>query len=300
MKLFRFRKPAKEEPAAGEIVIIDDTPENLHLLNDILSERGYRVRALPNGQMGISSCMASPPDLVLLDITMPGMDGYQVAEKLKSDPVTREVPIIFISAMTQTEDKVRAFNAGGVDYVTKPLQVEEVMARVETHLSISRMREQINQANQKLLAWNIELSQRGSAPSTATSTATVPEGMAKPFGKAAAALQDGDRADARLSILAATSSSDKTLDKIGDALVTEHEGWVVARFSGVLVGVSPSENEALAKWLEEAFESDELTASLSSAEGVLQVMQGDANHAGLHLDFRSPEVLETVTELTKH
>ena len=135
MKLFRFKKPAGEAPpAVGEVVIIDDTPENLHLLNEILSDRNYKVRALPNGQMGLSACKASPPDLVLLDITMPGMDGYEVAEKLKADPDTKEIPIIFISAMSQTEDKIRAFSAGGVDYVTKPLQVEEVMARVETHL----------------------------------------------------------------------------------------------------------------------------------------------------------------------
>ncbi|MCB1093890.1 MAG: response regulator, partial [Verrucomicrobiae bacterium] len=92
MKLFRFQKRTEEKPAAGEIVIIDDTPENLHLLNDILSERGYKVRALPNGRMGLAACQASPPDLILLDITMPGMDGYEVARCLKEEVVTREVP----------------------------------------------------------------------------------------------------------------------------------------------------------------------------------------------------------------
>lgn len=161
MKLFRFKKPANAGAIAGEIVIVDDTPENLHLLNDILSEHGYKVRALPNGRMGLSACQASPPDLILLDITMPGMDGYEVAKRLKEDASTRDVPIIFISAMSQTENKVKAFHAGGVDYVTKPLQVEEVLARVETHLSISRMREQLNQANQKLLTWAVELSSPG-------------------------------------------------------------------------------------------------------------------------------------------
>lgn len=296
MKLFRFRKPAEEKPVAGEIVIIDDTPENLHLLNEILSERGYKVRALPNGQMGLSACRTSPPDLVLLDITMPGMNGYEVAAELKSDSTTKDVPIIFISAMTQTEDKVRAFQAGGVDYVTKPLQVEEVMARVETHLSISRMREQINQANQKLLAWNVQLSQAGSA-AHASSEPAIPDAIANRFGKPASDLGEGDRADASLSILAVSSPSDETLAGIEEGLVGRLGGCVVARFSGVVVGVAPCTNDTIAQWLEESFKSAEVTASVSFGEGVLQVVSERSGDAAFRVDFRSPAVLETVSSL---
>lgn len=295
MKLFRFKKKAvKETTIAGEIVIIDDTPENLHLLNKLLSEHNYKVRALPNGQMGISACQASPPDLILLDITMPGMDGYQVAEKLKSDSTTKDIPIIFISAMTQTADKVRAFQAGGVDYVTKPLQVEEVMARVETHLSISRMREQINRANQKLLAWNVEMTQRRSG-----SGFTISKPLAELFGKPAAAIGKDDRADAQLSILAVTSQTEETLADIAEQLVEKHNGHIIAQFSGVLIGISPNENEPIAQWLEESFNSENLNASLSSGEGVLAIIPGHTNESELQLDFKSPAVLETLLALNE-
>jgi CheY-like chemotaxis protein len=225
------------------------------------------------------------------------MDGYQVAEKLKSDAQTKVIPIIFISAMTQTDDKIRAFKAGGVDYVTKPLQVEEVMARVETHLSISRMRDQLNQANQKLLAWNVELSQRGGS-TRSSSGFGIPERLAELFGKPASEVRDGDRADAQLSILAATSPSDETLAEIENGFDKNHDGCVIARFGGMLVGVSPSEIEPIAQWLEESFESNDLTASLSSGDGVLQVVPLKTGDSGLRLDFRSPAVLETVTSLT--
>jgi DNA-binding response OmpR family regulator len=293
MKLFRFKKPAEEQPVVGEIVIIDDTPENLHLLNDILSERGYKVRALPNGEMGLSACRASPPDLVLLDITMPGMDGYEVAEKLKADASTRDIPIIFISAMSQTEDKVRAFKAGGVDYVTKPLQVEEVMARVETHLSISRMREQISQANEKLLAWAVELSQPAASAGTA-SDFSLPEGLASLFGKPSASIQSGDRCEATVSIVAVAAPSDDTLARIEDGLVTQHQGGVIARFSNVLIAVSPSENETIASWLEEGFAAEDLTVSLGSGSGILQIVPSNSD---LRLDFKSSSVTETLTAL---
>lgn len=295
MKLFRFRKPAQEVPSLGEVVIIDDTPENLHLLNDILSERGYKVRALPNGQMGISACQASPPDLVLLDITMPGMNGYEVAEKLKEDPITREIPIIFISAMTQTEDKIRAFDAGGVDYVTKPLQVEEVMARVETHLSISRMREQINQANEKLLAWNVKLSQPTGVPSSAP--LAVPEGLAEAFGKSASDLAEGDRAQTTLTILAAHSPSDEVLQKVSDDFLANREGHVIARFGSLLVGISGRNSEELANWIEGEYQAEDLSLSLGEGEGILHVAESDSVPGKLELDFHSPAILETLSAL---
>jgi sigma-B regulation protein RsbU (phosphoserine phosphatase) len=131
-------------------MIVDDTPANLQLLSKILSERGYRVRPVPRGSMALSAAKVEPPDLVLLDIRMPEMDGYTVCERLRADERTRDTPIIFISALDATEDKVRAFHVGGVDYVTKPFQVEEVLARVETHLALRRLQSELQEANAKM------------------------------------------------------------------------------------------------------------------------------------------------------
>lgn len=122
------------------IMIVDDTPANLKLLDSTLRERGYRVSAFPRGDLALRAAAESPPDLILLDINMPEMDGFEVCERLKFDGALKEVPVIFISALTETMDKVKAFGLGGVDYVTKPFQFEEVCARVETHLELRRTR----------------------------------------------------------------------------------------------------------------------------------------------------------------
>ena len=124
----------------AEILLVDDTPANLHVLSAILSKRGYRVRAAPNGQGALRTARKAPPDLILLDIQMPDMDGYAVCRELKSDEQTCHVPVIFISARDDTLDKVEAFRIGGVDYITKPFQIEEVLARVENHLVLHQQR----------------------------------------------------------------------------------------------------------------------------------------------------------------
>ena len=127
----------------GNILIVDDTPANLRLLSNMLSDQGYKVRSVINGQMALTAIHAAAPDLVLLDIRMPGMSGYEVCEALKADPETREIPIIFISALDEIHDKVKAFTVGGVDYITKPFQFEEVLARVETHLALRNLQRQL-------------------------------------------------------------------------------------------------------------------------------------------------------------
>ena len=132
-------------PISGDILIVDDTPANLRLLSDMLVERGHKVRLAPNGKLALMGAQAVPPDLILLDIKMPGLSGYEVCEQLKADPRTRDIPVIFISALDQTEDKVKAFTFGGVDYVTKPFQLGEVLARVETHLALRAMQKQLEQ-----------------------------------------------------------------------------------------------------------------------------------------------------------
>ena len=134
----------------ANILVVDDTPENLRLLAGILSEKGYLVRPVPNGKLALSAAEKMLPDLVLLDIMMPEMDGYEVCQRLKDCEVTKDVPVIFISAINDVTDKVKAFAVGGVDFITKPFQVEEVLARIETHLKICSLQQTLQEKNQDL------------------------------------------------------------------------------------------------------------------------------------------------------
>jgi sigma-B regulation protein RsbU (phosphoserine phosphatase) len=136
-------------PSKGNILVVDDTPANLRLLSGMLAEQGYKVRSVINGQMALTATQAAPPDLILLDINMPEMNGYEVCERLKADEDTRDIPIIFISALDATEDKVKAFTIGGLDYITKPFQIEEVLARVETHLALRNLQKRLQSANRR-------------------------------------------------------------------------------------------------------------------------------------------------------
>lgn len=142
----------------ADILIIDDTPENLNLLSTMLSEQGYKVRSVTKGSTGLRGAQAASPDLILLDVNMPQMNGYEVCQHLKADERTREIPVIFISALGDALDKVKAFRVGGVDYITKPFQVEEVLARIENHLTIRRLSQQLKQKNVQLSEQNIQLS----------------------------------------------------------------------------------------------------------------------------------------------
>jgi len=138
------------EPYKSNILAIDDTPANLRLLVGILTEQGYKVRAVPNGKLALSGILQSPPDLILLDIMMPEMDGYEVCSQLKANEITKDIPVIFISAINEVLDKVKAFSVGGVDYITKPFQVEEVLARVETHLALQHLQKNLREKNDEL------------------------------------------------------------------------------------------------------------------------------------------------------
>lgn len=134
----------------ADILVIDDTPANLQLLSMMLTERGYKVRSVTKGSAGLRGAKAVPPDLILLDILMPEMDGYQVCEQLKLDERTQGIPVIFISALEEVFDKVKAFRSGGVDYITKPFQVEEVLVRIETHLTLRFLQKQLQVHNTQL------------------------------------------------------------------------------------------------------------------------------------------------------
>lgn len=126
-------------PEQNDILIVDDTREILRVLMHMLTEQGYRVRPVLNGELALQVVRNSPPDLILLDILMPGTDGYEVCRRLKAQEQTRDIPVIFISALNETADKIKAFEFGGVDYITKPFQKEEVLARVKTHLNLHCM-----------------------------------------------------------------------------------------------------------------------------------------------------------------
>ncbi|HHP7229559.1 MAG TPA: response regulator [Xenococcaceae cyanobacterium] len=134
----------------ADILVVDDNPINLRLLAQILTSKGYKVRPVPNGQLAIATSQAAPPDLILLDISMPQMDGYEVCQKLKNKPQTADIPIIFISAYNNAIDKVKAFEVGGVDYIPKPFQIEEVLARVQNHLAIRFLQKTLQEKNTNL------------------------------------------------------------------------------------------------------------------------------------------------------
>jgi signal transduction histidine kinase len=134
----------------GDILVVDDSLVNLRTLSAILTEQGYKVRGARDGAMALMIVQGKLPDLILLDVRMPIMDGYQVCEQLKSQPQTRDIPVIFISALDQVMDKIRGFEVGGVDYITKPFQAEETLARVEAHLALRKLQEQLQAQNEQL------------------------------------------------------------------------------------------------------------------------------------------------------
>jgi PleD family two-component response regulator len=134
----------------ASIMVVDDQPANLKLLEDMLKVRGYKVRSFPRGRLALAAAVQNPPDLFLLDINMPEMNGYEVCACLKSNPELSSAPVIFLSALSATEDKVKAFQAGGADYITKPFQLEEVQARVLTHINLYQLQRRLRLQNDLL------------------------------------------------------------------------------------------------------------------------------------------------------
>lgn len=139
------------EPAAA-ILIADDNPSNREMLEQMLRHAGYTVRSAADGAAALRSAEADPPDLALLDVHMPGMEGYEVCRRMKADERLRRIPVIFLSAMAETFNKVKGFEAGAADYITKPLQFAEVRARVENHLATARLRQRLEDESSRLRA----------------------------------------------------------------------------------------------------------------------------------------------------
>ncbi len=132
------------------ILLVDDNPTNLKILLDHLNASSYKLLISPNGEQALQQVEYAKPDLILLDVMMPGMDGFETCQKLKDREDTRDIPVIFMTALSDTVDKVKGFDVGGVDYITKPLQVEEVLARVDTHLSLRRLQRNLEEKNAQL------------------------------------------------------------------------------------------------------------------------------------------------------
>ena len=134
--------------AQPTILVVDDTPETLHLLTELLAREGYNAQPVHDGQMALSIAQDDPPDLILLDIMMPGLDGYEVCQRLKADERTRDIPVIFITVLNDEVNKIKAFLAGGVDYIIKPFRIEEVLARVGAQLALRRRSYELTLLNQ--------------------------------------------------------------------------------------------------------------------------------------------------------
>lgn len=135
---------------SASILVVDDNPENLRLLSSMLGSRGFDLRLVTSGRQALQAASSDPPDLVLLDITMPELNGYEVCERLKAIEALADVPVIFLTALSEMADKLRAFRVGGVDYITKPFQIEEVVARVTTHLALRKARVELASNYQRL------------------------------------------------------------------------------------------------------------------------------------------------------
>ena len=139
------------DPAqSGTLLIVDDTPANLEILVEVFANQGFDVLVAMDGQSAIDQTSHARPDLILLDVMMPGLDGFETCRRLKANPETTDIPIIFMTALSETTDKVKAFEAGAVDYVTKPIQHEEVLARVTAHIALRSLHQQLTKANNSL------------------------------------------------------------------------------------------------------------------------------------------------------
>ena len=144
-----------DQSSKAKILIVDDTLINLRLLSSMLGTSGYVVYEASDGRTALEAVRTHQPDLILLDIRLPGMDGYEVCRQIKVDEATRNIPVIFVSALDEQTDKVQGFAVGGVDYITKPFQSKEVLARVETHLTLRNLQRQSESQNLKLAARNL-------------------------------------------------------------------------------------------------------------------------------------------------
>ena len=143
----------------SKILIVDDFPANLDLLRQTLESKAYNISVALSGEVALSIVRRAVPDLVLLDVMMPGMDGFETCRRLKANPTTADIPVIFLTAKDEPDSVLEGFRAGGIDYITKPFQNEEVLLRIETHLKIDRLTKVLIETNTELAAMNTQLQQ---------------------------------------------------------------------------------------------------------------------------------------------
>ena len=139
-----------ENEYKANVLVVDDIPSNISVLMEYLSRKGYRILVAEDGESAIEQVEYAKPDIILLDIMMPGMDGFETCRRLKENPETEDIPVIFMTSLTDTEDKVKGFRSGAVDYITKPIRQEEVMARINTHLKLKQLQHELETANEAL------------------------------------------------------------------------------------------------------------------------------------------------------
>jgi signal transduction histidine kinase len=199
----------------GHVLLVDDQPANLEVLSKLLSEQGYRVRAVTSGARAIEAARLLPPECILLDVAMPEMDGFDTCRALHAVPELASVPVIFITAFDDTEHKMRGFEAGGRDYVAKPFQAEEVLARVQAHVQLSRMERELREHNLRLTQANAQLEQLSTM--RARLSAMLVHDLKSPLTVIGTALSSGVERDEELLVDARTSY-DKILRLISELL----------------------------------------------------------------------------------
>jgi len=150
----------KSENSESTVLIVDDDPTNLNVLVDTLIDEGFIVSVAKSGEGALNQVEEVNPDIILLDVRMPGIDGFETCRRLKANDTTKEIPVIFMTALADTMDKVKGFEVGGVDYITKPFQHEEVLARVKAHLTIVHQQRQLRELNAGLAAERALLAER--------------------------------------------------------------------------------------------------------------------------------------------
>lgn len=181
----------------GEILVVEDTPASLKLLSDLLGNAGYLVRQAPDGELALWSASARPPELVLLDVNMPGIDGFEVCRRMKADPALCDIPVIFLSAQYEMDDKVRGFQCGAVDFIAKPYQAEEVLARAQAHIRLARTQNALKDALEELRSARAEVARNERLAALGALVAGVAHELNTPVGNSvliASTLEDRARA----------------------------------------------------------------------------------------------------------